>query len=187
MKTRADLMRDLKNGAGLKMVKWNGKPVEDCITTVGSSRADWLRLVSGEFRSVCKVQTNSIQLLASDGKKSWLDLPNASQIEYDGQTLKVYRVGVRGVNASEQALLDEWKKITDTETYKKQAEYDMMTDGSTTYWQEKKFFEVNGMPWLFTGEGNGLKRVQPLADGTIQIRDNSLRGELDFEYEVKKL
>lgn len=186
MKTRADLMRDLKSGAGLKMVKWYGQPIEFWIKE-GNTRTDWLKLVSGEYRTVCKVQTNSVQLLASDGKKSWLDIPNASQIEYDGQMLKIYKAGVRGPNESEQKLLDEWKKITDTEAYKKQAEIDIMTDGSTTFWQEKTFFEKNGMPWLFIDEAKGLKRVQSLDDGTIQIRDNSLRGELLFEYEVKKI
>lgn len=187
MKTRADLFRDLKKGNKelLKTIHY-GKTVEELILQNKNNR--FIKNMT-EWRSVSKIQTNSISL---DG--SWLDIPAASLVEYDGDTIKIYDVGYRHLTAEEQAVMEEWRKITQTERYKQDAYNDIMTDGSTTYYQDKRFFENSKYPYLndCSDFKNGKKYTNVIflenncrLEGDF-ILDKSIKGLLLMAYAIRE-
>lgn len=75
MKTFAQLKRDLKVGTIVKTVLNNCKPE-----------------MTGEIRKIQVVQSNAIAFERKEdsSRPSWLWWPKASEIEYDGDTFKVY-------------------------------------------------------------------------------------------------
>lgn len=168
MKTLADLKKDAKSG----------KLSAEMIIRCGSNEI--IERLQGR-RKIVDANTVGIFFQNKDGKKSELPLPYASLVEYDGNTIKVYRPGFRDLNATEQSALDEWNKIAETEKYKEQAANDMMTDGSQTYWQEKAFFEKRNLKYLMScSPENGLRYIAK----DSKIQDKAIKGEIDFLYNV---
>ena len=81
-------------------------------------------------------------------KPSYVWLPKASLIEYTDTYLRIYSSGYREPTEAEQKVLDEWKKITQTEQYQKQLEIDCLTDTSVTYYEQLGFFRSHRMEYL---------------------------------------
>jgi hypothetical protein len=124
MKTLAQLKRDsAKGNLYLEMYERNGK-------------TDIHRSVSGK-RRVVGVNTVGIKIMNNDGITSHLYLPVANLVEYTDTELIIYEAGFRELNKDELAVMAEWKTIEETEKYKKQFEYDLLTDCSITYFQKK--------------------------------------------------
>ena len=190
MKTRADFIRDLKKpGASLKKLIDYGKTWEQVLADDPDMLLNRTRRLHDHmncFRAVSKVQSNSVAISGS-----WLDFPNAKQMDYDGKIIKIYGVGHRELNIIETNALAEWNAITETEKYKADAYYDAMTDYSGTFYQEKSFWNSKGLPYMFgVDEHGGKYKVDHYFSNGIRydgifIRDNSLRGELIFSYEIK--
>jgi hypothetical protein len=169
MKTLSDLKRDAKNGKiDAKMVLRFGD------TNIPE------RLQG--FRKVIDANTNSIKFLTNEGKISSLEINYASLVEYDTERLTIYNAGFRELNEEENNILKEWKKIADTKEYKERSENDMMSDGSSTYWQKKGFFDKRGFSYLTGGSSqNGLK----FDTCKNMIQDKAIKGEIELQYELK--
>lgn len=191
MATRADLIRDVKKpGCQLKKLLDHGMTWEEVLAKdpdMLSQRTVRLKEHMNSFRPITHVQSNSMKI-----GTAWLDFPNAKQMDYDGKILNIYTVGHRELNSEEQRAFDEWKAITQTEKYKQDAHYDAMTDYSGTFYQEKRFYADKGLPYMFDYKGSGGKAYVSyyvnLKGERIEgnfIRDNSLRGEKIFAYEIK--
>lgn len=148
-----------------------------------------------DWRGVKKVQTKGMYLEGG----SYLDLPKASltEVSWDDKTgtgkLKCYEAGYRGLNKEEKAAMAEWERISSTPEYKQRAQEDMWTDGSSTYWQEKGFWESKGLDYMFgtSKKGGKLYTQNPNKkdkDGHYvkEIQDDSIKGKLWGEYDIRK-
>ena len=98
-----------------------------------------------------------MKLKKKDGRISTLDLDYASLVEYDGEILKVYSIGLRDLTDLEKSVMEGWKKITDTDDYKEQAYRDALTDGSSTYYKDVQYFKNSPCPYLYLD--NNIERV----------------------------
>lgn len=136
-----------------------------------------------EWRTIEKVQTNGIKI---DG--SFLDFPKASNSEFDGRILKIYAVGYRKLTDEEKAVLDEWKKITETEDYQKQLEYDLMTDSSVCWSKGTLFFHEKGMEYLYNHQNRNKYLDQNKyndGDEYCVYDTSSQHGKQIAEYEIE--
>ncbi|OQA37660.1 MAG: hypothetical protein BWY51_01022 [Parcubacteria group bacterium ADurb.Bin316] len=165
MKTLATFKKELKDGT-----------IKTLTQTFSVHKKDFI----GLKRTVSKVQTNAITLkLADTGKESWLYYPVASLFEYDGNTIKIYAPGVRDLTKEEQAIMDEWTKITQTEEYERQLRIDLLTDCSTTYHQKKRFFEDKKAEHLL-----GYEKVRGMKYNSYinKVTDDKIKGDIEFIY-----
>ncbi len=136
--------------------------------------------VFDKFRLITLVRTKDIQL---DGR-TWLDLPLAGQMEFDGERLRVYQIGYDYLNDAEKSVLREWNEIASTPEHIRQADIDIMTDGGTTYWKKVSFFEKKGMSHLLGSEWVGGRKMslnELNAHNARCVLDTSIRGNLEFE------
>lgn len=184
MKTKADFIRFIKNNkVEMKKVLHYGKTIDEIRQENENSRF----LYSMEnWRKITKIQSNGFEI-----EGSFLDMPNAKQLEFTGDKLRVYRVGYRPLNDKELKVLKEWEEITKTEEYKRDLAYDLLTDYDKTYRQKKWFFIDKGFNYLrgFVEE-KGLKLVNHYIENGVfanktAIRDNSIKGDLLFEYDLR--
>jgi len=155
MKTKADLKRTLQIGTQLKRV-YNS-------LGWGSGRAS-----QGSIGTVSKVQTNGVYL---DGR--WLDIPVASLIEFDGTSLKLYYPGLRDLSPTEQDIIDNRPRDPEQERM------DLLTDGSTMYWRDKRYFSEKEANWYW-GWNKGLRYDH----NEKKMWDRKIKGDLQLEYEV---
>ncbi len=165
MKTLATFKKELKDGI-----------IKTLTQTFSAHKRDFI----GLKRTVSKVQTNAITLkLVDTGKESWLHYPVASLFEYDGNTIKIYAPGVRDLTKEEQAIMDEWTKITQTEEYERQLRIDLLTDCSTTYHQKKRFFEDKKAEHLL-----GYEKVRGMKYNSYinKVTDDKIKGDIEFIY-----
>lgn len=97
------------------------------------------------------VDSNSVGIffLNADGRKSEMQLKRAKLVEYADDTLTIFYPATRPLNEKEQAIMDGWNKIASTDEYKERSNIDALTDGSSTYYQEKAYFEKSECPYLF--------------------------------------
>ncbi|MBE5919692.1 MAG: hypothetical protein E7272_07580 [Pseudobutyrivibrio ruminis] len=162
-------------------VRW-GKPVEELTK---EELENFPRLLG--WRKVENFKTEYVELRCADGQLSRMDIPRAALVEVDGNLLSIYNPGIRELNESEKKVWDEWMEIENSDEYQKQLEYDCLTDGSSTYWKKKHFFENKGYLYLMQGSQKGLRRVQgkPEAEGKILLYDENIRGELFLQYEMR--
>ena len=130
------------------------------------------------------VRANTVGLFVErNGRESQLEIPNATLVEYDGNTLTIYRAGERDLTPQEQAILDEWNKITETPAYRKQCEYDVYTDCSTTYYKELYFFRERKAEYLM---GYEYQRGMKFDIRSGKVIDSKVKGEIDLKYEVRR-
>ena len=130
---------------------------------------------------VCKVETKSIYILR-DGKESWIHMPYASLVYYDGRVLEVYAAGLRDLTPVEKKVMDGWKEITSTESYKSAAMSDVYSDDSSTYYKQERYFRDSPCPYLFYDDGS-----KKLDMKTGKVRDSKIKGMLELKYIVHKI
>lgn len=175
-KTRAQLLRDLKSGTiGLEMVERFGdsKHIHENFKSV---------------RTVKNVNTVGCVLVNKDGKESSLEIPKASLIEYTDNELSIFNPGYRELNQKEKEILKEWEKIENTKEYKEQALADVYSDGSTTYWKKKRFFEDHNADYLFTGKGGKRLDYNKLCNNDPKcLVDPAVKGQRILAYKVVNL
>ena len=141
-------------------------------------------------RRMKKANTVSVTFENADGKESLLYLPAASLLEYDGKTLAVYQPGYREPTQEEKKTLDEWEKISSTDEYRRQMEYDCLSDGNTCYWKREKFFSDRNAKYLIGGSyyykqrGMLLDPARRYNGDPKYIRDDRVRGERSLLYDV---
>ncbi len=169
MKTKAEFMREAKTGIKL--------------TLVGGANYEWIKEKRPQNlrpRAIVKVQTNAIYLEGEEnnGAGSWLPIPAASLIEYDGNTLNIFNPAVREMNEEEK--LNVKKAEEEKERYKKENPY---SDG---YWHMKSFYENCSTPWIYSGSDKikGKRAAQGSDYG--KIIDDAIKGELCLSYAVTR-
>jgi hypothetical protein len=130
---------------------------------------------------VVGVLTESVKIKRGSDE-SYLDIPYASLVEYTGDMLKVYSIGKRPLNEQEKQVLNAWKKIENTSDFQKRSEIDALTDGSSTYWQQKGFFEKSPCPYLFT-DTRSLRYDKK----SNMVYDSKIKGECILIYRVHRI
>ncbi len=165
--TRADFFRDAKSNQ-LKL------------TLVGGANYEFIKNKRPQNltpRAICKVQTNAIYLEdPANGKPSWLEIPPASLMEYDGKKLKIFVAGVREMNAEEKA--NKLKAEAEQARYTKENPY------SDSYYHMKEFYRSCSTPWISTMSETVKGKRAAQGDDYGKIIDNAVRGRLLLEYEV---
>lgn len=173
MKTRAQLFRDAKSGKlKLELVERFGKTPYESMKGI---------------RPVVDCNTVNLMLENPDGKISYLEVPKASLMDYSDTELVIYTHGFREPNEKEQKILDEWHDIQDSDDYKKKLQNDLLSDGSSTYWQKKKFFNQYNAGYLAGFEyQNGCSfDFNRYNEGRPDfINDTSVKGDAILKYKV---
>lgn len=134
------------------------------------------------WRKGIRSNSTGIYMRNSEGKESMLAIKSAQLVEYDGEKLIIYGAGLRDLTEQERRIMDEWQKISEEKEFKERAEYDALTDGSSTYWQEKFFFEKHDALYLMGQEQRGCMYDY----NTGKIRDNKVKGNIELQYEVRR-
>lgn len=134
------------------------------------------------WRKIVDSNTQGIFFLNADGQKSGLHIKKANLCEWNGETLTIYYAGARELNADEQRVFDEWKAIESTLEYQRQSEIDMLTDGSTTYYQQKRFFESKGYAYLLGFEYQKGKKYNW---NTKKVIDETIKGNIEMQYTLR--
>ncbi len=149
---------------------------------IGGKNYEWIKEKRPQNlnpRKIVKVQTNAIYLEGSEnnGKGSYLEIPAASLIEYDGNTLKIYDAGIREMDEEEKKnckLADEERK-----RYQKENPY------SDSFWHMKRFYEACSTPWIYIGALKAIKGKRAGQGSDYgKIIDNAIKGALVLEYKV---
>ena len=162
MKTFADLKRDLQVGKKLTLTYHH----------FGDNRLKSI----GVAREILKVQTNGVYLKTEGAKNgSFLDLPCASLTEYDGKTIKIYGVGKRPLTAWEKSLIEN--EPSRRPENKQLALNDALTDGSSTYFMDKRYYAENHAEWRWNWN-QGLR----LDINDMTMLDKKIKGKLELEY-----
>lgn len=157
MKTLADLKRALTPGRELTLLSRFGREMN-------------------QTRKVVKLQTNAV-VFNVDGKTSWLTWPKASLLEFDGEYIKTYGKGTRPMTAEEQAIKDGYEKIRNME----QEKIDMLSDGSTSYYQAIRYYTEKDALYLM---GHEFQRGLKFDWNTGLILDESIKGKLELVYRL---
>jgi hypothetical protein len=173
----AQLRRDATSGRmSVEMKVRCGEPVDDSTPA---------RLLGK--RKVVGANTVALKIEIPNGRTSELRLGRASLVEYDGETLETFYPGYRKMTDVEARVMSEWKAIEETPEYRERLKYDLLTDGSGTFWKKRSFFQTRGMDHLLGyEEKRGLKLdSNRMAKGIAEcVRDASVKGELMMRYAV---
>lgn len=168
MKTLADLKRDAKSGKLYgEMIRRNGS-------------TEIIERLRGK-RKIVDSNSVGITFLNADGKKSELRIESASLVEYNGDTLIIYRPGKRELNDQEKAVMQKWQAIADTDKHQEQSRIDALSDGSQTYYQKKRFFTESGYEYLL---GFDTKCGKKYEYSTQMVIDNRVKGDPDMVYKI---
>lgn len=165
MKTFADLRKDLQIGKTLTMIynHW-------------ANTSENVKARLNLKRKILKIQSNGLYIeVGNTGKGSWLDFPPASLTEYDGKSIKIYGENKRPLTKKEQAILDN--RPSKRPENKQQVENDVLTDGSTSYWWDKRYFTEKGADWYW-GWNKGLR----YDSNDNMMYDKHTKGKLELEY-----
>lgn len=158
MKTLADLKRIMKIGQKCILLERFGE-------------------LKNEEREVIKAQTNAWCFKTPFKPQTWLEIPKASLIEFDGVFIKIYGKGKRPLTAEEKAIKDGYEKIRN----RKQEEIDAMTDGSQTFWQEKRYYKEHNAEYLM---GGVTERGMRFDFNDNQVWDDNIKGKLELVYKL---
>ena len=90
--------------------------------------------------------------------------------------------GKRDLNELEQKVMNGWKQIANTPEFKKREEYDLISDGSSTYYQKKFYFDNSSCPYLFTD----TERLSYSIEDN-KVRDSKIKGKCILKYKVHKI
>ena len=174
----------------LKRLAKTGKLYATMVIRCGgpATEIDFPERLKGE-RQIINSNSVGITFKNADGTPSELYIKNAALTEFTGNELTIYSPGYRETTPQEQAVLDDWQKIADSEEYQRQMDIDCLSDGSQCYWREKCFFKERDMEYLL---GFEEKRGAKL-DWNVKnrgkkafIRDTSIRGEINMKYVIRE-
>ena len=171
-KTLADLKRDCKNGA-----------IEVELQAAGMWANGLPERLKG-WRRAIGANTVAVFFQNADWRKSELSLSCASLVEYTENAITVYKPGARDFTDEEKRILEEWKKIEETPEYKKQAEMDIYTDGSSTFYKQKYFFKDRGAEYLLGYDWQAGKKYDY---NTGRVLDKKIKGEPELVYNVRRV
>ena len=160
MKTFSELKRNLTIGKKLKMIK---------------SSLPNNKLLNIE-REICAIQTNGISLKTDNQSgKSFLEYPPASLVDYTDNIITFYQPGLRELTPAEKAMIEN--EPSNRPENRQLAENDVMTDSSTTYWMDKKYYSENNANWRWDWS-KGLR----YDINNQKMFDKKIKGNIDLQY-----
>jgi hypothetical protein len=170
----AQLKKDSEAGIELKLLTRWGQAVSD----------DNLPEILRGWRKVTESHKTHLYM-GERQKKSCLDIPKASLVEYTGDTLTIYSAGYRRLTAAESALLKAWEDIKATPQYAEKAK----ADSGSAYYAELDFFGSHKATYLM-----GLSPVCGMVldlnlyhSGIAEcVRDDAVKGAVVLSYAVRK-
>ena len=90
---------------------------------------------------------------------------------------KVHAIGKRPLNQQEQSIMDGYELIRN----KKQEEIDLITDGSTSFYMEKKYYKSKNAEYLMGHVvNNGLRFDRSIK----QVFDDNIKGVVTLVYKL---
>lgn len=164
--TATQLKKDLQAGKTLTMI-YN--------SMASSSKTITARL--NKPRYIIKVQTNGLTLAEdpSATRGSFLELPPASLIDYDGKTLTFYRPALRNLTPDESAILAGEPSCQSENAVL--AERDALTDGSQTFWLDKAYYNKHDANWRWSWDKGKRYDISER-----KMWDKKIKGEKDLQY-----
>lgn len=130
-------------------------------------------------RQIIDANSVGITFLNNDKKKSELRIECSALLEYTDDHITIYDAGLRDLTVDEQAIFDKWESKRD----KKQENIDALTDGSTSFYQQKRFFTELGYEYLL---GYEKKQGKKFDFNTRKVYDNSIKGNICMQYLICK-
>jgi len=162
MKTLAELKRDLRVGKKLTLTYHH----------LGKCN------ILNKKREIIKIQTNAIVLKTENKSgKSWLDLPPSSLLEYNDNIIKIYGCGERDLTSEEKKILGNMPSKRQENA--KIVERDLLTDGSTSFWMDKKYLNDNNANWYW-----GWDKGKRFNHNTQKMYDKKIKGRLELQYSI---
>lgn len=170
MKTIAQLKRDAKSG------EYKGRMI------IRNGNYNIPERLNG-WRKIVDSNTKSIFFLNNEGKKSELQLPKATLVEYTDNLLTIYNPGERELNENEKQVMNEWEKVTQTKEYKEKSLADIHTDSDMTFWKKIGFFRERDMIYL-----TGTETVRGMKYNAYngKVIDDNIRGNICMQYEIRR-
>jgi hypothetical protein len=168
----------MKTLAELKRIANTGKYQAKMIYRYGEDIPERLQ----GWRKIIGSNTVAIFLLTSDNKKSELDIKRASLVEYTGSLLHICDPGERELNDSERKLMNDFETVVNTKEYQLQVERDLLTDGSSSYWERKSFFK--GHEYML---GHEFVLGKKYNRNTKKMIDMSVKGKLIIQYIIEEV
>jgi len=156
MKTLSDLKRKLTPGTKVILKSRFGKEIN-------------------EEREVIHIQSNGIAFKTPESKKSWLEYPKASLLEFTENGFRIYGKGKRPLTPKEKEIMQGYEKIRD----KKQEERDLLSDSSCSYFQQKRYYQQHNAEYLM---GTTSQRGMKFDFSSGLVWDDNIKGSVDLEY-----
>lgn len=161
MATLAQLKRDANSGKMSLLLFWR-------YGATGDDLPDRLR----GRRKV--LRANSVGLVIWSGaEETMLYIENAKLIDYDGETLTVYRPAYRDPTAEERFVLNTWNTM--------ETEYFQKNPFGDSYGKRKAYFASSPCPWM---DGITKKCGKSYVSHKDKVLDHSIRGEVALRYQV---
>ena len=133
------------------------------------------------IRKIVDSNSVSITFLNAFGKRSECRVSRASLVEYTEDELIIYNPGYRPLNAEEAAVMEEWNQIRGTPEFQERERIDLLSDGNSTYYQKKHFFEDSGKAYLMgSEEQKGCRFERSMG----MVRDASIKGSVCLRYKI---
>ena len=165
MNTLADLKRKLIKGQGVKLIRFK-------------TPFDINNKNLNKVRYVVKIQSNGIYLNEDKNAEngSYLEFPKASLLDVGEQGFRIFEEGKRDLTEEEKKILDN--EPSNRPENREIAEADAISDGSRTYWMDKRYYKEHNAEWRWN-KSRGLR----LDHNDKRMWDDNIRGELSLEYE----
>ena len=135
-------------------------------------------------RKVIKVRSADI-IFGREGKPSYLQIPPASLIEWDGETLRFFEAGIRVLTDAEKAV--RANAPSRRPENKELLEREMLSDGSSLFFADKSYYAGSPFPYLNgLDEARGCQLVH--RNGGEWIEDNKIKGRhaITYHFELGK-
>lgn len=161
MATLAQLKRDANSGKMSLLLFWR----------YGATGDDLPNRLRGR-RQV--IRANSVGLVIRTGtEETMLYIDNAKLVDYDGETLTVYRPVYRDLTDQERFVLNTWNT--------KETEYFLKNPFGDSYGMRKKYFAESPCPWM---DGITKVRGKSYVSHKDKVLDHSIRGDVALRYQV---
>lgn len=132
-------------------------------------------------RQLVGSKTKAILIKTNDNRISHLEIDNTNLIDITDNALIVYNAGLRELTQAEKDILEAWRKIANEPNNQRQAETDLLTDGSTMFWKKKRFFMDRNASYLL---GYEKERGEKYDYNTGKIRSDKVKGDKIMEYRI---
>lgn len=128
-------------------------------------------------RYIVKVQGNGVTLSPNkeDIKGSFMELPKASLVEYENDTIRIYDCALRELTEAEKSIMANEPKDEE------QSDQDMMTDGNTMYYRREAYYKSKNADYL---RGHDYQKGMRYSVNDKKVYDESIKGELSLEYKI---